>query len=229
MTQATVALSTRPPKRSNATSVILSEILSSDPRHPFGDPIKHICDRETAGDYKRIPCDTDTTSVGLTVLRRDKTIAFPIMDEILVDLVNTDGIILVSGHPSLPSVRQHNLKITRHILTVDARGLIPVSECSHSVLYSRARKRGPTASFLVPRRPLHRAYLDGTKYFNAPDSLFFLITRLLACSEDTELHGMLQPLLKDRVQERIGAEGDAPMLAGYAYLGMQFRRNQERG
>jgi len=60
---------------------------------------------------------------------------------------------------------------------------------------------------------LYRAYLEGTKYFNAPECLFFLVTRLLACSEDAELHGMLQPLLKDRVQERIGAEGDALALA----------------
>jgi len=60
---------------------------------------------------------------------------------------------------------------------------------------------------------LHRAYMEGTKYFNTPESFFFLITRLLACSEDQGLHEMLQPLLKDRVQERIGAEGDAITLA----------------
>ena len=74
---------------------------------------------------KEYTCDTDTTSVALTVLRRDKKIAFPIMDEILVDLVDADGIILVSGRPSLPFARQHNLKITRHISTPNARGLIP--------------------------------------------------------------------------------------------------------
>jgi len=47
------------------------------------------------------------------------------MDEILVDLVNADGIVLVSGYPSF--ARQHNLNIPRHILTANARGLIPLS------------------------------------------------------------------------------------------------------
>ena len=60
---------------------------------------------------------------------------------------------------------------------------------------------------------LHRAYLEGTRYFHTPEVLFFLITRLLACSDDTKLHELLQPLLKDRVRERIGAEGDALALA----------------
>ena len=52
------------------------------------------------------PLDTDTTSLALTILGRDKKIAFPIMDEILADWVNEDGIILVSGQPSLPFSRQ---------------------------------------------------------------------------------------------------------------------------
>ena len=60
---------------------------------------------------------------------------------------------------------------------------------------------------------LHRAYWEGTRYFNTPECFFFLITRLLACSEDPKLHEMIYPLLERRVRERVGTEGDAVTLA----------------
>ena len=71
--------------------------------------------------------------------------------------------------------------------------------------HGRGSEVQPTLLWIL----LHRAYLEVTRYFHASEVLSFLITRLLACSDDTKLHGMLQPLLKDRVRERIGAEGDA--------------------
>jgi len=145
---------------------------------------------------KEYPLDTDTTSLALTILGRDKKIAFPIMDEILVDWVNEDGIILTYCDSERP---RFDAGVCVNVLTLfytHGRG----SEVQPTLLWIR--------DIL-----LYRAYLEGTKYFNAPECLFFLITRLLACSEDRELHGMLHPLLKDRVQERIGAEGDALALA----------------
>lgn len=59
----------------------------------------------------------------------------------------------------------------------------------------------------------NRAYLQGTRYYETPECFLFFISRLLACSGDQELHTMLKPLLKERVQERIGAEGDSLALA----------------
>ena len=59
----------------------------------------------------------------------------------------------------------------------------------------------------------YRAYLDGTKYFNTPEIFLWLLIRLLSCPTDPELHLTLDLLLKERVQERIGAAGDAPALA----------------
>ena len=58
---------------------------------------------------------------------------------------------------------------------------------------------------------LHRAYVDGTRYYTAEDFLF-LLTRLLGCSDSPDLLD-LRPLLKERVQERIGTCGDALALA----------------
>jgi len=43
-----------------------------------------------------LPQDTDTTALALTILHRDRAIAFPIMDEILRDCVNADGLVVVS-------------------------------------------------------------------------------------------------------------------------------------
>ena len=59
----------------------------------------------------------------------------------------------------------------------------------------------------------YRAYLDGTRYFDTPEIFLWLLTRLLSCSTDPELHLTLDLLLKERVQERIGAAGDALALA----------------
>lgn len=56
---------------------------------------------------------------------------------------------------------------------------------------------------------LNRAYLDGTRYYETPECFLFFLSRLLHCSDSHELHQFLKPLLRERVQERIGAEGDA--------------------
>ena len=164
---------------------------------------------------EEFPLDTDTTSLGLTILRRDRAIAFPIMDEILRDCVNADGFILVSYHPSLPS---QFTAVIKHIQTyfdrerprVDAGICVNVLTLFYT--YGRGSEVQPVL-FWIRDILLHRAYLEGTKYFNTPECFFFLITRLLASSEDSKLHEMLDPLLEARVRERIGTEGDALALA----------------
>jgi hypothetical protein len=60
---------------------------------------------------------------------------------------------------------------------------------------------------------LHRAYLDGTRYYSTPESYLFFLGRLLRSSDSTELHELLGPLLKERIKELIGTEGDALALA----------------
>lgn len=59
----------------------------------------------------------------------------------------------------------------------------------------------------------NRAYLDGTRYYDTPECFLYFLSRLLASSDDQNLHEALMPLLKERVQERIGVEGDALTLA----------------
>lgn len=60
---------------------------------------------------------------------------------------------------------------------------------------------------------LNRAYLDGTRYYETAECFLFFVSRLLATSGDQDLHATLKPLLKERVQERIGTEGDSLALA----------------
>lgn len=60
---------------------------------------------------------------------------------------------------------------------------------------------------------LHRAYLDGTYYYQDAECFLFYLGRLLGCTQDAELHRWLEPLLKERVQERIGQRGSALSLA----------------
>lgn len=58
---------------------------------------------------------------------------------------------------------------------------------------------------------ISRAYVEGTRYYTAEDFLF-LLTRLIGCSDSLDLHGLV-PLLKERIQERVGTGGDALALA----------------
>ena len=59
---------------------------------------------------------------------------------------------------------------------------------------------------------LHRAYLNGTRYYY-PDFFLFALARLLRYSTDVSIHASLAPLLKERVLERVGRESDAVSLA----------------
>jgi hypothetical protein len=60
---------------------------------------------------------------------------------------------------------------------------------------------------------LNRAYLEGTRYYTTAECFLFCLARLLESVQDTELHALLMPLLKERIQERIGADGDSIALA----------------
>lgn len=61
---------------------------------------------------------------------------------------------------------------------------------------------------------LHRAYLEGTRYYISPDCFLFFITRLLTFAKDPQVHARLGgDLFRARVQERINMPGDGLALA----------------
>jgi hypothetical protein len=60
----------------------------------------------------------------------------------------------------------------------------------------------------------HRAYLDGTRYYATPECFLFFLSRLLPLAKRaSNWHGPVQTLLRERLQERVGASGDALALA----------------
>ena len=75
----------------------------------------------------------------------------------------------------------------------------------------------------------HRAYLDGTRYYETAECFLFFASRLMLESGDEMLHGQLSLLLRERILERAGASGDAlalsmRVLAGIA-VGVRLERD----
>lgn len=60
---------------------------------------------------------------------------------------------------------------------------------------------------------LHRAYIQGTRYYSSPDVCLFYFGRLYQSSDDVHLTTRVGPLLKERTQERVGLSGSALDLA----------------
>lgn len=59
---------------------------------------------------------------------------------------------------------------------------------------------------------IHRAYIDGTRYYSTAEWFLYYLSRLLARSTDPLLHERLGPALRTRITERIGVNGDAVCL-----------------
>ncbi|KAI0809196.1 HAD-like domain-containing protein [Irpex lacteus] len=58
----------------------------------------------------------------------------------------------------------------------------------------------------------HRSYLDGTRYYTLPESFLYSVSRLIKVCQDGALRKVLEPLLQERLQERIGLPSDIPAL-----------------
>ncbi|GIJ99682.1 hypothetical protein Aspvir_003683 [Aspergillus viridinutans] len=59
---------------------------------------------------------------------------------------------------------------------------------------------------------LHRAYVDGTYYYQTAEWFLFYVCRLLKRTCDPDLEERFSSLLKERIQERIGLPGDSLVL-----------------
>ncbi|TFK75393.1 HAD-like protein [Pluteus cervinus] len=144
---------------------------------------------------EEFPFDLDTTSLGLTVLRRDKEVAMAVMTEML-EYVDTDGII--------QTYFDHKRPRFDPVVCVNALSLF--------YSYGRGSELSRTSQWIYEVL-FNRAYLEGTRYYETAECFLYFISRLLATNGDADLHALLKSLLKERIQERIGAEGDALALA----------------
>ncbi|RDB17364.1 hypothetical protein Hypma_001818 [Hypsizygus marmoreus] len=129
------------------------------------------------------------------VLRRDEGLASSVINEML-EYVDADGIIQTYFDHRRPRL--------------DA--VVCVNVLTMFYAYDRGTELQKTLEWVKEVLQNH-AYLDGTRYYDTAECFLFFVSRLLASSDDPELHATLMPLLKKRVQERIGAEGDSLALA----------------
>ena len=82
------------------------------------------------------------------------------------------------------------------------------------LFYSRGRgdEISPTLNWVLSVLE-HRAYLEGTRYYETAECFLFFAAQLLCATSDSTLHARLAPLLRTRILERTGATGDALALA----------------
>jgi hypothetical protein len=74
----------------------------------------------------------------------------------------------------------------------------------------------------------HRAYLDGTRYYETAECFLFFTSRLLRNTDDPSLHLTFVPILRERILERAGAPGDALALAMRVLAGVVVGLRMER-
>ncbi|KAG2111261.1 Haloacid dehalogenase-like hydrolase-domain-containing protein [Suillus discolor] len=156
---------------------------------------------------EEFPFDLDTTSLGLTVTNSPEDVAHSVMDDML-DYIDDDGIIQTYFDHRRPRVDP--------VVCVNALTLF--------YSYRRGHQLDRTLHW-IREVLLHRAYLDGTRYYATPECFLYFLGRLLEISSDVYLAVYIKPLLIERVRERIGADGDALALSMRlrlcAYLGLR--------
>jgi hypothetical protein len=99
-----------------------------------------------------------------------------------------------------------------------------------SLFYSRGRGHELASTFEWVLGVLeHRAYLEGTRYYETAECFLFFSARLLHQVGDEALHAKLAQLLRERVLEREGCcEGDALALAMRVIVGAAVGLRLER-
>ncbi|KAI0029793.1 HAD-like domain-containing protein [Vararia minispora EC-137] len=141
------------------------------------------------------PCDMDTTSIGLTVLQCDSDIANLVMDEMLLYL-DEDGIV--------QTYFDHIRARRDPVVCVNVLALF------HA--YDRGEELLQTQNWIL-NVLRHRAYVDGTRYYESPECFLFFLSRLLPHVRIREWRECATALLRERLLERVGAPGDALALA----------------
>ncbi|TFY79237.1 hypothetical protein EWM64_g4776 [Hericium alpestre] len=140
------------------------------------------------------PYDADSTSIGVTVCDNiSPTTRDHVMDEIL-KLRNSDGIIQVYFDASRPRI--------------DPVVCVNVLTLFHA--YGRGDQLKDTFNW-VEDVLVHRAYLNGTRYYEPAEAFLFFLSRLLSVSSVARMR--LRKAYAQRCRERIGMKGDALALA----------------
>jgi hypothetical protein len=173
----------------------------------------------------------DTTSIGLMVTQPDDHVVQSVLDEMLQYLTG-DGITMVNScHPSTWSPRP-KLNHFRQTYFDSERPRTDPIVCVNvlSLFYSRGRghELANTLEWVLGVLE-HRAYLDGTRYYETAECFLFFSARLLhRVVRDEALHARLAQFLRERVLEREGCTGDALALAMRVIVGAAVGLRLER-
>ncbi|KAL4944607.1 hypothetical protein BDV06DRAFT_232858 [Aspergillus oleicola] len=163
---------------------------------------------------KTYPEDLDTTSLALVAMEYDAETANPILDEML-KYVDEDGFVQAYTDKTRPRV--------------DAVIALNVLVAFHT--YDRGHELPQTLDWIY-NILIHRAYINGTRYYPHAEWFLYYVARLLSKSKDPALHDRLTAPLKTRLVERIGVEGDAFCLAtrllACNLLGVENHPDRER-
>ncbi|EJD42962.1 HAD-like protein [Auricularia subglabra TFB-10046 SS5] len=140
------------------------------------------------------PDDMDTTSLSLTALNAETKAVQSVMDEMLT-YKNEQGILMTYFDRSRPRV--------------DPTVCLNIS----SLFFTHGRGDEIAASVAFARETLEkRGYIpNGTRYYPVPDAFLFFACRLLYRAP--ALRKEWAPLLKARLEERVGQPGDGLSLA----------------
>ncbi|EQK97641.1 HAD-like protein [Ophiocordyceps sinensis CO18] len=141
------------------------------------------------------PDDLDTTSLAFLNLEHDEATVRATMDDMLA-CCDQDGIVMTYFDKSRPRVDP------------------VVAACVLTLFHSRNRGHELVRTYTWLRDILrHRAYVDGTLYYDSAEWFLYHINRLISRSADADAKRELGDMLKERVEERIGAPGDALSLS----------------
>jgi hypothetical protein len=172
----------------------------------------------------------DTTSVGLTVTQPDDHVVQSVLDEMLQNLTG-DGITKVNRVATASQDTHRGLNRFRQTYFDAERPRTDPIVCLNvlTLFYSRGRGHElPNTLEWVLGVLEHRAYLDGTRYYETAECFLFFSARLLHKVGDEVLYVRLAQLLRKRVFERAGCSGDALALAMRVLVGAAVGLRMER-
>lgn len=159
------------------------------------------------------PDDLDTTSLAFLNLEHDEATVRATMDDMLA-CCDQDGIVMVRCHQHLHNYFVADRPWQTYFDKSRPRVDPVVAACVLTLFHSRNRGHELVRTYTWLRDILrHRAYVDGTLYYDSAEWFLYHINRLISRSADADAKRELGDMLKERVEERIGAPGDALSLS----------------
>ncbi|KAF7173020.1 hypothetical protein CNMCM5623_005129 [Aspergillus felis] len=159
------------------------------------------------------PNDLDTTALAIQLLPHEDAMVHSMLDEML-EYLSPDGLIQVQP----PDIKRQKPSLTilgdKAYFDHTRPRIDPVAGVNTFLafhIHQRGQQLRKTIDWIY-QVLLHRAYVDGTYYYQTAEWFLFYVCRLLKRTCDPDLEERFSSLLKERIQERIGVPGDSLVL-----------------